>query len=320
MNSDSALTALIPAAADEGAHEPDADILWSESHYLDAVAPDAASGAYVRLGRLANQGRSHVMLAVVRPGAGPVILADPSAPSPAVDGAGLRVTADGLRLELAWDEPLGRLRVTASGTATAYAGPADVLSQAPGVPVAVELDLTWRTDGTPFQWRRQTRYEIPCRVTGQVTVDGERTGIDWAGQRDHSWGARDWWTIEWTWMAVHLDDGSRWHSSFVPVYPAAGEGYFQLDGAVTETTSAVSTTSFSPEGLFGSTVVRIEPGGHTLHLSPVAFAPVRMDADDGRVAFFPRATCQVTTDDGRRGIGWVEWNLIDRQRRHPRNG
>jgi hypothetical protein len=34
-----------------------------------------------------------------------------------------------------------------------------------------------------------------------------------------------------------------------------------------------------------------------------------MDAEDGRVSLFPRATCRVATADGRRGIGWVEWNL-----------
>ena len=323
MTSDSTLAASRPEAADEGTHEPDADILWSESHYLDTVAPGAETGVYVRLGRLANQGRSHVMLAVVRPGRGPVILADPGAPSPTIDGTDLRVTAAGYRLELVWDEPLRRLRVTASGTATGYAGAADVLWQAPGDqeaadrpgpeaghPVAVEADLTWHTDGTPFRWRNQTRYEIPCRVSGHVTIDGERIDVDWVGQRDHSWGARDWWTIEWTWMAVHLDDGSRWHSSYVPVYPTAGEGYFQLDGAVTETASAETTASFSPEGLFGTTIVRIEPGGHTLYLSPVAFAPVAMVAEDGRVSFFPRATCRVTTADGRTGVGWVEWNLL----------
>ncbi len=214
-----------------------------------------------------------------------------------------------VRLTLAWDVPLRQLRVTASGTATAYAGPADILRQAAGRPAAVEADLTWRTDGTPFRWRHQTRYEIPCHVNGRVSVDGERIDIDWAGQRDHSWGPRDWWRLEWNWMAVHLDDGSRWHSAAVPAHPGNGTGYFQLDGAVTEITSAEAASSFSPDGLFGITTVHIEPGGHTLSLSPVAFAPVRMDSDDGRVSFFPRATCQATTADGRKGTGWVEWNL-----------
>jgi hypothetical protein len=310
MSSDPVLVPLVPQAADEGIHQPDADILWSESHYLDAVAPGAGAGVYARIGRVANKGSSHVTLAVVRPGAGPVIIADAGAPLPAIDGIDLLVTADDYRLGIAWDERLGRVRVTADGTATAYHGQADILHKEPGRPVTVQADLVWETDGTPFRWRRQTRYEIPCRVRGQVTVDGERTEIDWIGQRDHSWGQRDWWGIEWNWAAVHLEDGTRWHWAAVPAYPPAGTGYFQLGNEVTEATMVAATTTFTPAGLFETTSVRIEPGGHVLDLTPVAFAPVRFDAEDGRLAFFPRATCTVVTDDGRRGIGWVEWNLL----------
>jgi len=94
------------------------------------------------------------------------------------------------------------MRVTGQGAATAYDDPADALHQAPGREADVELDLTWTTDGTPYRWRFTTRYEIPCRVTGHVVVEGERVDVDWAGQRDHSWGNRDWWAFAWCWMAV----------------------------------------------------------------------------------------------------------------------
>jgi hypothetical protein len=33
-----------------------------------------------------------------------------------------------------------------------------------------------------------------------------------------------------------------------------------------------------------------------------------LTAPDGRVSHFPRAWAVVTTDDGRSGVGWVEWN------------
>ena len=109
-------------------------------------------------------------------------------------------------------------------------------------------------------------------------------------------------------MAVHLDDGARWHAVSVPAFPGYGTGYVQRDGKVTDLTTITSTSSFTPEGLFGSTTVEIEAGGHVLRLTPVSFAPVRMVADDGRVSLFPRATCQVHTADGCQGVGWVEWN------------
>jgi len=35
------------------------------------------------------------------------------------------------------------------------------------------------------------------------------TGVP--GQRDHSHGVRDWWSMDWVWSALHLDDGTALH-------------------------------------------------------------------------------------------------------------
>ena len=304
------MSALVPDAADEGTHEHDEDLLWSESHYLDAVSSDGGTGVYVRHGRLPNQVRSHVMLAVVRPGVGPVILADDRAPLPELRGRDVGLSADAYDLDLTCADPLRHVRVVGRGRATAHDHPADALSGAHGHPVDIDLDLAWTTDAVPFRWRITTRYEIPCRVTGQVTVDGQRIDVDWVGQRDHSWGQRDWWAFDWCWLAVHLEDGSRWHSAAIAGIPTAGTGYLQRVGHVVELNSVDAIAEPTPDGLFGPTTVRMGPIGRTLHLRPVAFAPVRMASDAGKVSYFPRATCQVTTDDGRHGIGWMEWNRV----------
>jgi hypothetical protein len=50
---------------------------------------------------------------------------------------------------------------------------------------------------------------------------------------------------------------------------------------------------------FGDLTTTIDIRGH---------APVLLTASDGRVSHFPRAWATVTTDDGRAGVGWVEWN------------
>ena len=315
MTDQPAVDPIVVQVADEDVHDHggDTDPLWSESHYMDTVSPDAGTGAYVRLGRLPNQERSHIMLAIVRPGTGPVILAVPDAPLPAVRGADQAVAGADYELALALEDPVRRMRVTARGTATAYDAPAGGLRNGPGRKAGFELDLTWITDGTPYRWRVTTRYEIPCHVTGHVAVDGGRTDIDWAGQRDHSWGARDWWALRWCWMAVHLDDGSRWHSAATPAFPGFGMGCFSRDGKVTEIASITASAGITPEGLFGDTAESVEPGAHELVLSPVGFAPVRMESPDGKVSFFPRATCRVSASDGRRGIGWMEWNIPQEQ-------
>jgi hypothetical protein len=48
--------------------------------------------------------------------------------------------------------------------------------------------------------------------------------------------------------------------------------------------------------------------GMTVTIEPVAFGPVLLPAPDGRVGRFPRAVARFSTDDGRVGTGWVEWN------------
>ena len=45
-----------------------------------------------------------------------------------------------------------------------------------------------------------------------------------------------------------------------------------------------------------------------LEVTPVAFGPVLLRNDDGRVSRFPRALVRCRTDDGREGTGWIEWN------------
>lgn len=310
MTDQPAVEPIVVQVADEQVHDhgADPDPLWSESHYMDTVSPDAGTGAYVRLGRLPNQKCSHIMLAIVRPGSGPVMLAIPDAPLPSVHGADLAVTTSAYDLALTVEAPVQRMRVTARGTATAHDAPADALRPAPGAAADFELDLTWTTNGAPYRWRHMTRYEIPCHVTGHVRVDDERIDVDWTGQRDHSWGNRDWWALGWCWMAVHLDDGSRWHSAATPAFPGVGMGCFSRDGQVTEIASITASADVTPEGLFGDTTEHVEPGGLQLVLSPVSFAPVRMEAPDGRVSLFPRATCRVSASDGRQGTGWLEWN------------
>ena len=104
-----------------------------------------------------------------------------------------------------------------------------------GTPAQLDLDLTWTTDGVPYHYDLTTRYEIPCLVTGTVTIDGETFTVDGQGQRDHSWGVRDWWAFGWCWCSMRLDDGTRVHLADIrmgiPDMPVFF-GYIQKPGEV----------------------------------------------------------------------------------------
>jgi hypothetical protein len=176
----------------------------------------------------------------------------------------------------------------------------------------VALDLVWSTDGTPYKYRLATRYEIPCTVSGTVSVDGRRYTVDSVpGQRDHSWGVRDWWSMDWVWSALHLDDGTHIHAVDIriPGVPPVGIGYVQdRAGTLTELQSIAARQAFGADGLPASATLAVDPGGITATVDVRGHAPVLLVSRDGRTSQFPRVWATVSTADGRQGVGWLEWN------------
>src|SRR3546814_9841784 len=97
--------------------------------------------------------------------------------------------------------------------AVAVDDPADVYGDLRGERIPFGFDLEWETDGSVYPWIGSSRYEIPCHVHGEILVGDERIDFDGIGQRDHSWGERDWWSLGWVWTAGALDDGTRFHTT-----------------------------------------------------------------------------------------------------------
>ncbi|MBO0866398.1 MAG: phosphotransferase, partial [Mycobacterium sp.] len=131
------------------------------------------------------------------------------------------------------------------------------------------------------------------------------------GQRDHSWGARDWWSMNWLWSALHLDDGSHLHAVDIriPGAPPIAVGYRQdRDGTVTELNAIAAREVFGANGLPEAATLALDPGGVTATVDVRGHAPLRLVAGDGRISEFPRVWATVRTADGRSGVGWLEWN------------
>jgi hypothetical protein len=301
---------LRPDPGDEGRHPPGPEPLWNESWYFDAVADDESLALYVRLGRLPNQGVVLYTAAVCRPGRPSIMLIDPSAPLPDVDDDAQLIETDRLWAKQRCEQPLERFAVRLRGTGEAHDDQSGPLRGETGMPVEVELDLVWETAGVPYAWRQSTRYEIPCRVGGTVRVGEEQSSFTGVGQRDHSWGSRDWWAMDWMWSALHLQDGTHTHAVGIPQLPGFGVGYVQRDGELMEITSVQASEELSSNGLIESARIRSEPDALELEVEPVAFGSLRLEAPDGRLSLFPRAMCRVRTTDGRTGVGWVEWNRV----------
>lgn len=309
MSAESAGEPLRPLPSDEAAHQPADEALWNESWYFDFADPAAGLGGWIRLGLYPNEGRAWINAIVCGPGLPTLALNDfrvamPEDPT--------RVDTADIALTLRAEEPLRSYRVTVSGRGEVYDDPSAALAGTDGRPAEVSLDLVWTTVGEPYRYRLATRYEIPCTVSGRVVVDGVTHSIAAAaGQRDHSWGVRDWWAMDWVWSALHLEDGTHLHAVDIriPGAPPIGLGYVQRDGdRLVELETAEAREVFAANGLPISTELVLQPGDLTLSTDVVAHAPVRLVADDGRIADFPRAWMSVRTADGRTGVGWMEWN------------
>ncbi|MCV7281075.1 phosphotransferase [Mycolicibacterium flavescens] len=295
---------LTPAAEDEVAHPPGEEPLWNESWYFDLVDAGQGIGVWVRLGLYPNLDTSWINGLVCGPDMPTYALIDFKGDGP-------------IELDLDPAEPLRTYRVTMRGRGEAFDDPAGLLRGEQGRPVEVAMELVWHTAGTPYLYRVTPRYEIPCTVSGRVTVDGrEFEFTDVPGQRDHSWGVRDWWAMDWVWSALHLDDGTRLHGVDIriPGAPAFGVGYVQTRGQslLESQTVTASQETFADNGLPLQTTLALNPGDVVATFEAKGHAPVALTSTDGRVSHFPRAWGTVATADGRTGVGWLEWNRNQR--------
>ena len=300
---------LRPSTEDESAHVATDEPLWSESWYADFADTTSGFGGWVRLGLIPNQPTAWLHALLCGPGLPTVAVVDCHVPLP-TDPWALQTGAVGFTHSVR--DPLQAYHIGLHGRGQSYPDPAALLRGEQGTPVDVAIDLVWSTDGTPYKYRMTTRYEIPCTVSGTVTVDGQRHTFDAVpGQRDHSWGVRDWWSMDWLWSALHLDDGTHLHAVDIriPGIPAVGIGYVQdRSGTLTELQTITASQTFDADGLPASATLAVKPGDITATIDVRGHAPVRLISVDGRISEFPRVWATISTADGRSGVGWLEWN------------
>ena len=304
------MTDLELTSADERAHPAGPERLWGESWYFDFADRDGSLGGYVRLGVYPNQGVAWYWACLVGEGRPLVTVLDHEVRPPRPGS--LEIRAEGLWADHTVEDPFEHLSLGCEAFAVAVEDPTEVYGELRGDRVAFGLDLEWETDGGVYPWIGTSRYEVPCTVHGEILVGDEVVAFDGVGQRDHSWGVRDWWSLGWVWTAGWLADGTRFHTTRVriPGLESFAPGYVQPPGGVPEQIE-VCAASEDLDGAGLPIAASITCGTLELAVEPLAFAPVDLVDDDAGVvrrSRFPRALCRFEAADGRRGVGWTEWN------------
>jgi hypothetical protein len=295
---------------DEAPHAPGRGHLWAESWDFDFATVDGSLGGYVRLGLFPNLGVAWFWAALAGPGRPLVAVRDHDVPLPR--RATTEVRAEGLWTAFTCESPYEHWSVGLEAFAVALDDPVEALAGERGDRIAFGLDLEWEGSAGPFDAGSVSgartagrRYEQVCDVYGEVLVNDERLELSGSGHRHHAWGVVDWWSAP-RWRASgRLPDG-RGFAAWGSGTPAGvGSGFVAAAGGSFPAAPVAIETAMGPGGLPVSASLTVD--GLALGVTPVAHAPVAVEAPDGRRSRLARALCRFDSADGGAGVGWAEW-------------
>jgi hypothetical protein len=262
-----------------GVHQPGTDRLWGESWYFDYASVDGSVGGFVRVGDYPNLGRRWFWAYVIDG-------------SRAV-GCALDHPLTGSR-DAPWQTTDPSLRLLVEPASDCW----HITAEGDGF----GMDLTWREQAPGYVYARGSRLEQPGWAVGDVSVDGKPFPLDGPGQRDHSWGVRDWWRLGWTWCAGWLSDGTRFHATVLDTRGRiAPDGYLMAPGRPLEPVR---------DGAVHQDALRMNDT--LLEFADIGHITIDLPSPDGGSSRLRRAMTRVRTGAMQRGIGWRERNSPER--------
>src|SRR5436190_2121314 len=155
-------------AADELAHPTGEGDYWGESWYLDFTNTEGTLGGYVRLGLYPNLGKAWYWACLVGAGRDLVTVIDHEVPLPKAPS--LEIRTEGLWADHIVETPFDHFTIGCEAFGIRVDDPAETYRGLRGERVPLGLDLEFETDGGVYDWPAATRYEIPCRVHGEILV------------------------------------------------------------------------------------------------------------------------------------------------------
>lgn len=310
---------------DEGMHAVGSHPQFNESMYFNAVDAGSGLSVLIRMGNRVNEGFAEVTVLVYLPGGAAAIHFERAAIR-----ENAAFVAGGLRFDVR--RPLEVAQVTYDGDVNLLARGTDLedpkraLSESRVVPMRLRLEhvslippyglgdegggasgIVGGADAIAVG-----HYQVPCRVTGRILLDGAEHQVDALGFRDHSWGPRVWQGPRWwRWISCMCDDGTgfvAWLSRIGDeVTPGRGmvlwEGRFHLVDAI-----AITSEYGPPPHYPVRMTTRLTAGERswTAHGEVLGTVPLR-HRRDGTVARLAEVVCRQQFE-GVEGHGIAEYH------------
>ena len=304
------------APEDDYLHELGPEPNFNESAYYNFFDRKQRLGGWFRIGNRANEGNAERTVCLYLPD-GRVLFSfgrPKIANNDAFDAAGLSFEVQ---------EPTQRHRTRFEGTLVelaeprAMADPKTAFENNPKKKVSFDLiheavgplygnKAEKKADEDAEQSFARAHFEQHMRVTGTLTIEGERFAIDGFGLRDHSWGPRYWQAIHsYEWLTLNFGPDLGAMVSVIQRDAAGKErtagGVLQRGMEIERLVKARIEAEYEDNGLYHKGVtahVETEKGEElTIHGTVTSFIPLRNRRGD--------AVTHI-------GEGMTEWRLDDR--------
>lgn len=282
---------------DERLHQPGTDPDWQESFYFNWATTDESAFGLTRIGWNPSTGKADALVLTMRDGKAEQVWASVGTElDPAHIG---RPLEDGLEV--------GDLTYTLLEAGRSWR-----------IQLGERLDLTWTAttplvdfhEGFPGDTHDvQHHFEQSGTVTGTALVDGVIVTIDGVGQRDKSWGVREWNGIEgWDWIAGQFGTDLSFNATSTDINGTRTPvGFVHHAGEVAHLTAVeIDYTWKAPHRPETATIRITVEGGrvHVIRARALAAVPIMKSGlfiEETHAAF-------ETEIDGitRRGVGVIE--------------
>jgi hypothetical protein len=293
---------------------------WNESVFYDWYDEDGSNAGHCRIGWHPTQQRVWFWLFLYN-GEEWVAIEETRLPSSRLQLPKIRYD-DGWGLRFSYDvkEPLLSGRFEASGFGRVISGPRTGLV----LPVSAALDVRCigpahslgqgSVPGHSDAALSTNRFEQPILVDGRYSIGEDARSIRGRGERDHSWGPRDW-NMQWQFMVLNSDATRLQATSvFIPGIDPIHVGYVHREemSTINEVAFDLQYDDATPTKPFAGRAKFAAEDGFAAEGTVEALTGVEIDIahcfTPPRRSVYRRALVRFSPDGGEPLLGWIESN------------